>query len=376
MEWVFTILTIAYACLLIAFLVAWKRGQSPAIPPAEAFDEPQVSVIIAVRNESHNILNLLHYLKAQIYTDLEIVIVDDFSTDNTVALIQEYLTSDQSTIKLLQLSDHPDIKIANKKAALNLGIQKSSGKYLITTDADCRPGPEWVSSIIKFMQGHGSMMVCGPVTFDPSNSFFAKLQTIEFASLIGSGAASLRLGFPNMANGANLAFGKEAFEKVEGYQGFEHLPSGDDEFLLHKINKAYPGQVHFIQERKAVVPTAPQAKVGAFIQQRKRWASKWKQHRDRRVGLLAVFIALYHLVLLGSVGLAVAGAFSIKWLVILLLIRLLVEAVFLTQVLKFLGKRLWPVPFLCWQLLYPFYLVFFSLAANFGSYQWKNRTFR
>ncbi|MGI9543091.1 MAG: glycosyltransferase [Cyclobacteriaceae bacterium] len=376
MEWVFTIFTIAYASLLTAFMIAWSKGQLSAISPDEVPEKPLVSVIIAVRNESHNILNLLHYIKAQTYTDLEVVIVDDHSTDNTVERVQNYQSTDSLALRLLQLADQPDTQLANKKGALNLGIRQATGKYIITTDADCCPGPGWVKNMVRFMQQHGSMMVCGPVTFDPSISFFEKLQTIEFASLIGSGAASLRLGFPNMANGANLAFTKQAFEQVGGYEGFEHLPSGDDEFLLHKVYKAYPDRVHFIQERSAVVPTVPQASMSAFIQQRKRWASKWKQHKDRRVGLLAVFIACYHLVLLLSVGLVVTGSFSIRWLAILLLVRLLVETLFLSQVLKFLGKRLWLVAFLCWQLLYPFYLVFFGVAANFGSYQWKSRTFR
>ena len=52
-----------------------------------------------------------------------------------------------------------------------------------------------------------------------------------------------------MCNGANIAYTKKIFEEVNGFKGNEHIASGDDEFLMHKIFEKYPDKVLFLKKK-------------------------------------------------------------------------------------------------------------------------------
>ena len=90
-----------------------------------------------------------------------------------------------------------------------------------------------------FFAQNPTQFVAGPVTLDPINSYLDKFQVLDFASLIGTGAAFIALGYPLMCNGANLAFRRNIYDIIEGQVGFETLISGDDVFLMQKIHQRY-----------------------------------------------------------------------------------------------------------------------------------------
>jgi hypothetical protein len=71
--------------------------------------------------------------------------------------------------------------------------------------------------------------------------------------LVGSGACAMMIGKPNMCNGANIAYPKAVFEEVNGFDGNEHIASGDDEFLMHKIAEKYPNQIVFAHYQPNIV---------------------------------------------------------------------------------------------------------------------------
>ena len=76
-------------------------------------------------------------------------------------------------------------------------------------------------------------MIVGPVSFHQEKSFFQKIQSLEFLSLIAMTAGAIKTGHPIMCNGANLAYEKQAFFDVGGF-GIDRFSSGDDVFLLHR----------------------------------------------------------------------------------------------------------------------------------------------
>ena len=78
-----------------------------------------------------------------------------------------------------------------------------------------------------------------------------------------------------------MCYSKEAFESVGKFSGIDHLPSGDDMLLMHKMKKSYPGKIGYVYAQDAVVSTAPSATLGLFIQQRIRWASKASGYQDK-----------------------------------------------------------------------------------------------
>jgi len=62
-------------------------------------------------------------------------------------------------------------------------------------------------------------------------------QLTDFMSMQGITAAARNLKLGNMSNGANLAFSRAAYERVGGYEGVDHMASGDDYLLMMKLNK-------------------------------------------------------------------------------------------------------------------------------------------
>jgi biofilm PGA synthesis N-glycosyltransferase PgaC len=323
-----------------------------------------VTVVVAVRNEEKNIAYLLGDLKRQTYTPFEVVIVDDHSEDATRAIVQEHL-------------QHPNMKLvsntgAGKKAALTQGVQLAQGVVVITTDADCRVTPEWIATLMTYFARDSVQMVFGGVAIT-GGDYFSSLQSLEFASLIGSGAGTMALGIPTMCNGANLAFRKDAFEAVGGYEGNLHIPSGDDEFLLRKIAQHFPGGIAFSGDERTVVTTTPSQTLHDFIHQRIRWAGKWRHHQSFVSKGLALFVAAFQaLVFLLPVMVVMqridAGVALGLWVG-----KAMLEYFFLRHVSHILRLSWnWPA-FLSLQVLYPLYILSIGVFSNFHTFEWKGR---
>ena len=67
--------------------------------------------------------------------------------------------------------------------------------------------------------------------------------------------SSVGIKHPILANGANLAYKRDGFNAVNGFKSNENIASGDDVFLLHQINKAFPDTIHYIKSYEALVYT-------------------------------------------------------------------------------------------------------------------------
>lgn len=335
----------------------------------------QLSVVIVVRNEAENIEALLRDLSAQTLSPhlFEVFVVNDHSTDATVELVQAYQSKADYHLHLLHLASD-EFTHSPKKAGITKAIAQARGQYIVTTDGDCRVKPQWLELYLRFYQANQAQLISGGVTFAPAKGIFGQIQVVEFASLIGSGAASLQMGFPNMCNGANLSYTQAAFEAVGGFQGNEHVASGDDEFLMHKIAQKYPQDIHFIKQAQSVVTTAPVSSLKKFFHQRKRWASKWSFYRDYKVKMLAFFIFLCNFGLLFAFLMNIFGNYAFTTFLTQLLIKNSVEFIFLTLILSYFHQYslIWWIPVV--QIFYPLYVIFFGLLAQRKSaYEWKGR---
>jgi glycosyltransferase involved in cell wall biosynthesis len=91
--------------------------------------KPTVSVIVAAYNASRTIGETIESVLAQTFSDLELIIVDDGSTDETKNIVSEYQRKDERIIYVWQ-------KNARTSAARNKGLEISKGKYISIIDAD------------------------------------------------------------------------------------------------------------------------------------------------------------------------------------------------------------------------------------------------
>jgi cellulose synthase/poly-beta-1,6-N-acetylglucosamine synthase-like glycosyltransferase len=371
----FSIITALYVLLVLALFISWSKIKKHQIDTSIKKDT-FLSVIISVRNEKINIQNLLNDLNVQDYPFLnfEVIVVDDYSTDGTAEAAAHFIKNANYKLKVLRLSlSSSDAVKANKKKAIETGIENSRGELIITTDGDCRVGKSWLSTIQNFYKKNNCEMITGGVAFSDENTLFKKMQLIEFSSLIGTGAASLNMGYANMCNGANLAYKKEAFYEVGGFKGNSDISSGDDEFLMHKIYKAHPEKVLFLKNNEAIVYTHSKDNLKEFIAQRRRWASKWPFYNSGSVKGLAAFIFLYNLSLVIFLILTISGMYPVWLFLAQILLKISVEFVFLRKILGFLEKKIDVLSFLLLEFIYPIYIIFFAWGSRSRHYEWKGR---
>ncbi|NGM60682.1 glycosyltransferase [Sphingobacterium sp. SGG-5] len=347
----------------------WKILRQPdALPPPTV----RVAVIIAARNEEENIGRTIECLLRQDFPEAlrEIIIVDDHSDDRTSTVVRSY--ADRG-IQLIQLNESDKLNSYKKKAIVT-AIQSCTADIIVTTDADCRMGPAWLQTVVGYFEQQDLYMLSSPVVYSEEKSFFERLQTLEFLYLIGLGAAGIGHSNPTTCNGANLAYRKDVFLRLGGFNGIDDLASGDDELFLHKVAEQYPDKIGFCKSRDAIVYTDAKATVKAFISQRKRWASKSTRYKRKEVVVLGILIWLYNATLLGVFfGGVFISLWYLKVFVISLAAKLLVEFLFIKPLADFATRRalLSYLPLLTF--LHILYLVYIGLLGNMGKYDWKGR---
>lgn len=321
-----------------------------------------------MRNEALTITRLLNDLKHQDYPKFEVIIVDDHSDDGCRATVESWLVANEVKSDFIKVLNN---QAAGKKAAITLGVQNAGGEFIMTTDADCALPDTWISKTLEQFDNQTNLIV-GAVRMK-GKLFTDYLQQLEFASLIGSGAATLGWQLPTMANGANLAFRKSSFITVGAYDGNSHIASGDDEFLLRKIHAHFPGSIFFNHNPATVVETQTHDSFRSFVNQRIRWASKWALHQGFFSKFLALLIFSFQLMCLSSPWLMLFDYLDVQLGLSLLLIKALAEWLFFLPVLNLLRLPFNLPAFIVLQFIYPYYVVAIGLLANVSAYQWKGR---
>lgn len=117
---------------------------------------PEISVVMPVYNSEKTLRRAVDSILNQIFTNFELIIVNDFgSNDDSRKIIDEYAAND-SRVKLLQLKERAGIA-----KSLNIGIQNSEGKYIARMDADDYSYPERLAKQYEFMSKNPNVAICG-----------------------------------------------------------------------------------------------------------------------------------------------------------------------------------------------------------------------
>ena len=378
------LLIISYISLLLYYRSAWK--QIPVFQPATHNPQPitHISVIIPARNEADNLPSLLESISKQSYPAnlFEVLVIDDHSTDHTAAIIKNYAAPN---IRIISLNEHLEGSEINsyKKKAIEIGIGRSNGSLIVTTDADCYLPENWLKTIAAFYEKYKPAFIAAPVSINCNSRFIEIFQALDFMTLQGITGACVHKKMHSMCNGANMAYEKTAFVEVNGFSGIDNIASGDDMLLMHKIYKRFPERVMFLKSTEVIVQTAAVKTIAEFFNQRIRWASKADKYDDKKIlpVLLLVYLLNVLLLVLPVVSLFRNVQFSMfniqypifgLWL-ILLLLKTAAELFFLFPVSKFFGKQ--SLLFL-FPLMQPFHIIYTIIAGwlgKFGSYKWKER---
>ena len=371
MIWTLIIIFGLYAILIFSFAIGFVRLKEFKLKNSTS--KTKFSIIIPFRNEAKNLPKLLQSILKLEYTNelCEFIFVDDDSTDNSREIIDSFPNLNITVINNNRISNSP------KKNAITTAIQHAKYDWIITTDADCLLPKNWLNIFDSFIQLNNPKMVVAPVNYHTKNSFLHRFQLLNFMSMQGTTIGGFGIDFPFMCNGANLAYKKEDFIKLNGFEGNNHIASGDDVFLFEKFKKSSPDNVWFLKSKDAIATTFPVDSWKELINQRVRWAAKTGNFKSIRVKLIGLFVLVVNLSILFVFLGAIFQQISYTKPLLLFAFKLVIDLLLFAPTINFFKQeKSFMQSYLLSSLIYPFFSTWVIYKSIFSNYQWKNRTFK
>ena len=193
---------------------------------------PNVSVIIAARNEEDNLFELLPSVLTQDYPEYEVIVVNHQSIDDSSHILKA-LQREHSHLKVIELERNKHLA-HGKKLPLTVAIKGAKYEHLLFTDADCKPSSKnWIRNMAGNFS-HKKHLILGFAPYTKEKGFtnwFIRLDT----TIIGMNYLSFaKAGLPYMGVGRNLAYTKSLFDSVNGFKSHYALQSGDDDLFVQE----------------------------------------------------------------------------------------------------------------------------------------------
>ena len=323
---------------------------------------PLASVVIAARNEEENLPALLKDLTIQSYPSdkTEVIIVNDRSTDRTKEIL-ERASKKYSFIKTVTIIDKSK-DMTPKKHALDQGINISKGEIIISTDADCRVGKNWVLSMVNStIKSKGITVGFSKVL---GNSFLSQYQLIDFLGIITANAGAFGWGKYWSGTGQNLAYLKSDYVNINGFDLVKDEISGDDMYLVQKISKLKSGFLNI--DPQSFVETKPVKTISQFINQRTRWASNSKKNIKSNKLFFMFLLSAFLTNILTLINLFYN--FYFFWFFVF---KSLLESLIIFLGSKLFNLNLQIKPFILWLVLQPAYIPYIGIRGLIGKFYWK-----
>lgn len=366
------LITLVYSLLILAFIIGFNRVKpfnGNTVKTLNSF-----SIIIPFRNERENLLELLASLSQIEYPKekYEIILINDDSTDDSVEITRKFINQNDA-VNILILNNKRKSN-SPKKDAIETAINQTKHNWIVTTDADCIVPNKWLKTLNTYIEKNKVKMICAPVTYRVKSTVFEQFQLLDFMSLIGATIGGFGIKKPFLNNGANLCYAKKTFIELNGFEGNNNIASGDDVFLLEKIIKHFPNQVHFLKSKDALVITKPQNSLKNLIYQHVRWASKTTSSSNffgKFVGVSVLSMNLLILVLF------LFQNSTFNFFLTIFLLKFILDFYLILKTVRFTEqtKIIYYYPIIA--LFYPFFTISIAFLAFFKkSFRWKDRKFK
>jgi len=243
-------------------------------------------VIICAKNESANLRKYLPSILSQDYPDYEVIVVNDHSMDDSMAVLSE-ISRQYPLLKIINLSEENATYIG-KKMALSTGIAQATHEWLLLTDADCQPvSNQWISEMMTTTTHKGKEIGLGysPYIYEkgPLNAF-VRYETLLTAFQYINMALIKQ---PYMGVGRNLLYRKDLFYQAGGFESHLEVASGDDDLFISEV--ATGNNTFIVDTPDAVVYSEPKKTWSSWLAQKQRHLSTGKHYRPKIQILLGLF---------------------------------------------------------------------------------------
>lgn len=254
--------------IIFIYLYKYKKVYMNKIENMKA--QPKVSIVIPAKDEEKNIGKTIESVIGQNYPEnlYEVIVVNDRSTDKTKEIVEGYMKK-YKNLRIVNITEKSQI-LAGKQNGLDHGIKASEGEVILITDADCIINKEWVASMARHFEDKDVGIVVGKTEIlITENKFIEKFQAMAHRFLLDIAHIPIIFGKYTSGMGNNLAFRKQAYMDVGGYEGLGKSIL-DDEILIRGIaTKGYKVAGAF--SKNDIVYTHPMEKWKKLVPQHKRW---------------------------------------------------------------------------------------------------------
>ena len=361
-EIIFVIAVSLYFLELIIFTV----GVGKKYKKLDDENLPSISIVVAARNEEDNIIDCMRSLNNLIYPEdkIEIIIVNDHSTDSTGNLIESFIKNKPKFKTVVPGESIGHLK--GKTNALANAIKISQGEVLLTTDADCIVSPTWAKTLASYYQDDVGFV--GGFTTQYDSSAFEGMQAIDFVYLLTVAAGSINLGKPLSCIGNNMSYRRSAYLAVGGYESLPFSVTEDFKLLM---------AIHDLKKYKIIYPLDGEGLVTSkacpdwktLFWQKKRWGVGGKE---------SDFIGYMVLVwgYLSSVAVLLTPFLFTSVALYLSIFKFGVDYFFVKPIFNKLNLKLKFTHFLAFEIYFVFYVILlpFIVLPN-KKVKWKGRTF-
>ncbi len=370
----YVLLLLLLALLYGLFLMRLKQGFKALTLQPTTSAQPKITVIVCAHNEEHHLPQSIAHLIRQEYPKdkTEIIYVNDRSSDGSGRLLEQ-AASDHDFIHVITVSERLS-GFAPKKRAIDLAIRQASGEIVLLTDADGRPGKEWISSMVSYFTDDIDMVIgYAPYSVIPEGHRTKRMLALEYLSHAAVAAATAGLGYPVTCVGTNMAYRKQLYHDIGGFGRFKSFISGDDDLFLTLVRESGRHRVTYATCAQSHVYNNPPRLWSKFLHQRMRYASKgFNYTRSVTAGLLAFY--LLNVLLLSGVIWSFWRPAWAPWIAAAFLLKGLFEFIFMKKAADTLNDRrnlgMFPAAFL----LHIPYIIVFGFLGQFNYFRWAEET--
>jgi cellulose synthase/poly-beta-1,6-N-acetylglucosamine synthase-like glycosyltransferase len=294
----FVIFALSFLILLYYYLIIFGRIAFMKKKAVVSETNIPVTIIIAAKNEEENLQRNLPSVLSQNYPEFEVIVVNDYSTDDTGLILEELERrySNLRTITIKQESSGP----IGKKYPLTLGLKGAKYETVIFTDADCKPKTsEWIRSIVR-NYSQGVEIVLGYGAYERLPGFLNKLIRFDAFSIALQYLSFAKGGNPYMGVGRNLSYKKDLFFRNKGFASHTHIPSGDDDLFINKVARAANTAVEIEEDAHTV--SKVKRTYNEWVIQKRRHLTTGKYYRFKTkfmLGLLYMAKLVFPLTFIG-----------------------------------------------------------------------------
>lgn len=273
-----------------------------------------ISVIVCAKNEEENVANFIPILAEQNYPDFEIVLIDDASSDSTLAVFEEF-EKQYPNIRLVKVQNN-EAFWGNKKYALTLGIKAAKKEYLLFTDADCYPtSKDWITAMSSQFTMQKTIVLGYGKYEKIANSFLNKIIRFETLLTAIQYFSWAKAGQPYMGVGRNMGYKKEEFFNVNGFIEHIQVRSGDDDLFINQAANAKNVTIAYTPESFTL--SKPKTSFKEFFTQKRRHVATANYYKPFDKLQLGLFYCSQLLFILLSIILL---AFQFQWILVLSLL--------------------------------------------------------